>query len=156
MTQSKVFEHRSVISASTAQIMAFHEDPRALSWLTMPPTFLQVLRDNRTSLTSGEIEFNLWLGPLPVRWVARHEAGPIPTSFFDRMLQGPMDRWEHQHMFVSVPGGTELVDRITLAHKPGIRGLLTRLVFDGLPLRILFIYRHWRTKRIVLAGAYAD
>jgi ligand-binding SRPBCC domain-containing protein len=62
------------------------------------------------------------------------------------MLEGPMAVWEHQHIFEDVPGGAALVDRITLAHKPGLPGLLTRLIFDGVPLRALFMYRHWRTR----------
>ncbi len=127
--------------------MAFHQDPRALSRLTMPPTFIQVLRDDRKSLTEGEIEFTLWLGPLPVRWVARHAPGPIATSFADQMVRGPMARWEHLHLFEPAGEHTRLVDRITYAYKGGIGGLFTRLVFDGLPLRLLFVYRHWRTRR---------
>lgn len=129
--------------------MAFHQAPDALARLTPPPPlmFMQVLRDDRTSLTAGEIEFRLWFGPFPVRWLARHEAGPTATSFADRMIDGPMARWEHQHVFAEVEGGVELIDHITLAHKPGLQGLLTRLVFDGLPLRMLFLYRHWRTRR---------
>jgi ligand-binding SRPBCC domain-containing protein len=144
----KVFEHRSVIAASMAQVIAFHEDPSALARLTPPPPlmFMQVLRDNRRSLMDGELEFRLWFGPIPVRWLARHESGPTPTSFVDRMIEGPMAYWEHQHIFRAVNGGVELTDRITLAHEPGIKGMLTRLIFDGLPLRMLFAYRHWRTR----------
>lgn len=128
-------------------MVAFHQDPRALKRLSMPPTFIQVLRDERTSLTGGEIEFNLWLGPFPIRWIARHEPGPIETSFSDRMLRGPMAEWRHEHIFRPVEGGAELLDRLTFAHQPGWRGILTRLLFDGLPLRLLFLYRHWRTRR---------
>jgi ligand-binding SRPBCC domain-containing protein len=147
MAVSKTFEHRSLIPASVEQVMAFHQNPRVLSKLTLPPTFIQILRDNRTSLTSGEIEFNLWLGPFPIRWVAAHAPGPISTSFTDRMVRGPLASWEHQHIFEPVGAGVRLVDRITLAHKPGLAGLFTRLMFDGLPLRFLFLYRHWRTRR---------
>jgi hypothetical protein len=46
----------------------------------------------------------------------------------------------------AVPGGVQLTDHITLEHKPGLAGLLTRLMFDGLPLRIFFAYRHLRTR----------
>ena len=127
--------------------MAFHQDPRALSKLALPLTPIQVLRDGRTSLTSGEIEFNLWLGPFPIRWVAEHLPGPIPTSFSDRMVRGPLASWEHQHIFEPLGDSTRLVDRITFAHKSGPAGWFTRLMFDGLPLRLMFIYRHWRTRR---------
>lgn len=119
----------------------------ALSKLTLPPTFIQILRDDRTSLTSGEIEFNLWLGPFPIRWIAVHAPGSIPTSFIDRMVRGPLAAWEHQHIFEPSGDNTRLVDRITFAHKSGPAGWFTRLMFDGLPLRVLFMYRHWRTRR---------
>lgn len=141
-----VFEHRSFFSVSAEDMTAFHAQPRAFSILTPPPIFLQVLRDDRTSLTNGEIEFRLWFGPLPVHWLARHEPGSIETSFIDRQLNGPMAVWEHQHIFQPVQGGVELIDHITLAHKPGLPGIFSRLIFDGLPLRFLFIYRHLRTR----------
>jgi ligand-binding SRPBCC domain-containing protein len=145
---AKIFEHHSVIASTVEQVMAYHEAPEALRRLTPPPPlmFLQILRDDRTSLTKGEIEFRLWFGPIPVRWLARHELGPIPTSFVDRMIAGPMAYWAHEHVFRETAGGTELIDRIMLKHKPGVAGLLTRLIFDGVALRMLFIYRHWRTR----------
>lgn len=141
------FEHRSVINTSMDAIQHFHDDPRALRWLTPPPLFIQIVRDDRVSLTQGEVDFRLWFGPVPVRWLARHEPGTTPTSFVDRMLEGPMAVWVHQHNFRSVAGGIELSDRISLAHRHGWRGVLTRLIFDGAALRFLFTYRHWRTKR---------
>jgi ligand-binding SRPBCC domain-containing protein len=128
------------------RMIDFHEKPEALGILTPPPMFVQLLRDDRASFTDGELEFRLWFGPVPVRWVARHEPGPTPTSFADRMVEGPLAHWEHQHIFAEVPGGVELRDRIAIAHRPGLPGLLTRLIFDGLPLRALFIYRHLRTR----------
>ena len=144
-----VFEHRSCFETTLEAMMAFHEDPQALARLTPPPPlmFMQVLRDDRTSITEGELEFRLWFGPIPVRWLARHEPGPTENFFADRMIAGPMAYWLHQHIFTEVEGGVELTDRITLAHKPGWKGVLTRLVFDGLPLRLLFVYRHFRTRR---------
>ena len=115
----------------------------------MPPIIPQILQDDRSSLTAGVLKFRLWIGPIPVDWVALHEPGPTPTSFKDIQVNGPMAEWVHEHLFETVPGGVMLTDRILLAHKPGWRGWLTRLFFDGLPLRILFLYRHWRTRRAI-------
>jgi ligand-binding SRPBCC domain-containing protein len=72
--------------------------------------------------------------------------GKNATSFIDYQVTGPVAYWYHEHMISDVPGGVELRDRITIAHKPGVAGLLTRLVFDGLPLRFLFVFRHLRTR----------
>ncbi|QPC81399.1 hypothetical protein G4Y79_17075 [Phototrophicus methaneseepsis] len=143
---ARIFEQRSVIKTTMAAMEAFHQDPAALKKLTPLPIIAQLQEDHRTSLTAGDIRFTLWFGPVPVRWHAQHEEGPTPTSFADRQLEGPMAYWRHEHIFEDVPNGIQLTDRITLAHRQGITGLLTRLFFDGLPLRILFTYRHLRTR----------
>ncbi len=148
-TNTKTFEKRSIMQTTMEQMQAFHTDPKALAILTPPPIFIRLHRDTRTSNTEGELEFTLWFGPIPLRWHVRHEDGPIETSFADRMLKGPMGYWRHEHIFEQVDEGIALTDKITLAHPPGIKGLLTRLIFDGIPLRILFFYRHLRTKRAV-------
>lgn len=142
------FQKRSVFRTTLEQIEAFHKSPSALKKLTPPPIFIQVHADHRVSLTQGDLEFTLWFGPLPIRWLARHEALP-GHGFAEWQVFGPMAHWRHEHEFEVVTGGVALFDRVTLAHKPGFRGLLTRLIFDGIPLRILFLYRHWRTKQAV-------
>lgn len=48
----------------------------------------------------------------------------------------------------AVDQGTELRDTVTYAHKAGWRGMLTRLLFGGLPLRALFWHRHCRSARL--------
>jgi ligand-binding SRPBCC domain-containing protein len=151
-TEVKTFEYRSIIHTTLEAARNFHDDPKALSRLTPPPLFIDVLRDERVSLTEGEVEFNLWFGPVPVRWLARHEPGPDDSSFMDRMLKGPMAAWEHLHSFRPVEGGIELTDRIRLAHPSGWKGVLTRMIFDGLPLHFLFVYRHWRTRQALEAS----
>ena len=143
------FVKKSVMKTTLEKMMRFHEDPKALSNLTPPPIFMQLHRDDRTSISEGEIEFTLWFGPVPFRWIARHEEGPTESSFADRLIKGPMAYWRHEHIFTEVDNGVELTDSITLAHHAGIKGLLTRLMFDGIPLRILFFYRHLRTRMAV-------
>jgi ligand-binding SRPBCC domain-containing protein len=145
--KTKIFVHQSVMPGTLSQLIAFHEAPDVFSRLAMPPLVFQVLRDTRASLTEGELSFRLWFGPVPLRWRARHERGPVQESFRDVQVEGPMEYWEHDHIFERAESGVRLTDRVTLAHKPGWRGLLTRLLFDGPPLRMLFVYRHWQTRR---------
>lgn len=155
MTPLKTFERRSTFPGSVEALTQFHDAPDALRALTPLPLVVQIVHDGRRSLTDGEVEFRLWLGPLPVYWKARHEPGPIPMSFVDRMLDGPLASWEHEHVFGAVNGGVELTDRIRFAHKTGLPGLFSRLLFDGLPLRFLFWYRHWRTRRAMQKAQHA-
>lgn len=151
---TRTFVHSTILPASVAEVADVHSHPKAFSRLTMPPLVSQILRDTRTSLTSGELEFRLWFGPFPVRWLARHEAGPTAHSFSDVQVEGPLARWEHAHVFEEVEGGTRLTDRIVFEHQSGLPGLLTRLLFDGLPLRLLFLYRHWQTRRMLRSGQF--
>ena len=145
--RTRVFRKSSVIKTTLAEIKRFHEAPQALASLTPPPMRMRVNRDDRRSITEGEIDFTLFFGPLPIRWLARHETGPTSESFADVQVKGPLAYWRHEHIFTELADGVDLTDRITLAHRPGLTGLLTRLAFDGLPLRLLFAFRHWRTKR---------
>ncbi len=142
----KVFEKTSVMPGTLEQLWAFHAHPKAFNKLTPPPIIIQMHENKLQSLTEGTVDFTMWLGPIPIRWRARHEPGPTPTSFVDRQISGPMAYWEHQHIMTTVPGGVQLTDHITLEHKPGLAGLFSRLMFDGPPLQIFFFYRHLRTR----------
>lgn len=149
---TKTFEHVSVIRNTTAQAcFAFHAAPGAFARLTPPPIIVQVHHNRLEDLIAGDVEFTLWMGPIPVRWHAQHLPGINATSFVDFQVSGPVAYWYHEHIISDVPEGVELRDRIQIAHKPGLAGILSRLVFDGLPLRFLFIYRHIRT-RLALAS----
>jgi ligand-binding SRPBCC domain-containing protein len=140
------YQKVSLIVTSIETIMRFHEHPNALKMLTPPPLIVQIAHDQRSNITHGTVDFVLWFGPFPVRWLARHEPCVLPTSFIDRMIIGPLAVWQHEHLFFEAAGGVALMDRITFRHKPGWRGWLTRILFDGVALRLLFWYRHWRTK----------
>lgn len=141
-----IFEKSSVMKTTMDKMIAFHAAPDAFGKLAPPPIFMQIHEDNRTSNTEGDLKFTLWFGFIPIKWHAQHQAGPTETSFADLQLSGPMAYWRHEHIFEEVDGGIRLTDRITLAHQTGIKGLLTHLMFDGLPLQFLFFYRHLRTK----------
>ncbi len=143
------YQKRTVMPTTLDKMMAFHQDPKALGKLSPPPIFMQVHRDDRTSINAGEIEFTLWFAVFPIRWIARHEPGPTEHSFADLMIKGPMAYWRHEHIFEPTADGVALIDRVTIAHQSGFKGLLTRLMFDGIPLRILFFYRHFRTRQAV-------
>jgi ligand-binding SRPBCC domain-containing protein len=142
----RIFQATTFMPVGLESITRFHAQRDALMILTPPPLIVPITRDQRSCMTAGEVDFVLWFGPIPVRWLARHEPGPTEHSFIDRMIVGPLATWEHQHIFHAVAGSVQLVDKVTMRHKPGWRGWLSRLIFDGPALRVLFWYRHWRTQ----------
>jgi len=144
------FESRFLVRAPLEAVARFHSDPSALRRLTPVP--LQVHRLDPMGEASVS-EFTLWT-PVPIRWQAVHSAVDLLKGFTDTQERGPMRRWVHRHEFRSMaPAVTEVHDRIWYRHPPGWRGVLTRLLFSTLPLRGLFVYRAWATRR-ALRGAH--
>jgi uncharacterized protein len=90
---------------------------------------------------------------VPIHWEAVHSDLDGMRGFTDTQERGPMVRWVHRHEFNSLgPALTEVHDCVWYRHPPGWRGLLTRMLFSTLPLRVLFFYRAWATRRAVTAA----
>lgn len=141
-----VFESRFRVEAPLEAVSAFHFQTGILRALTPPLMIMQVHRFD--ALGEGSIgDFTIWMGPIPVRWTARHE-GVTSDGFFDIQLSGPMKSWRHSHRFVRAgESATEVCDRIEYEHDSGLRGMWSRLLFPGPALRVLFLYRAWATRR---------
>jgi ligand-binding SRPBCC domain-containing protein len=140
------YNHRTLIHAPLTKVARFFQNPVALRWLTPPPLFVQfhqVQPLNEGSLT----DFTLWIGPMPIRWLAVHsEVHPL-HGFTDRQVRGPFKQWVHRHTFLPVgEDATEVIDEIQaeLSQNP-LLNLVGRFMWLNLPL--LFAYRGWRMRR---------
>jgi ligand-binding SRPBCC domain-containing protein len=119
----------------------------ALKLLTPPPVFVQMNRVD--PLSEGSIaDFTLWIGPLPVRWVAAHSGVDPLSGFTDTQVRGPFAFWVHRHSFEPCdPAETEVIDEIQAEFGRGFSGLLGRLMWVNLPF--MFFYRGWVTRRTI-------
>ncbi len=141
----KQYMHRFRVKASLERVAAFHHDSRALKQLTPPLVF--VTFNDVQPLGEGSVsDFKLWLGPIPIRWVAVHsQVGP--TGFTDTQAEGPFKQWVHRHTFERIDiTTTEVKDEIQA--EPGTHpfwGLISRFMWLNLP--IMFAFRAWRTRR---------
>lgn len=148
------FNHRFRVRAAQADVAAFHSSSRSMGAITPPPVIVQV-HSAPAQLEDGDVmDFTLWLGPVPIHWVARIEE-TTPVSFVDRQVRGPFAAWEHLHTYVAEPDGSTVVaDRVTaqLSRHP-------YWFFVGLgmwvTLPLLFAYRGWKTRRILESAAHA-
>lgn len=143
-----VFDFRFTVAAPIELVSDFHFQTGILKALTPPLMVMQVHRFD--PLADGSIgEFTMWMGPIPVRWVAEH-SDVSPTGFIDTQTQGPMKFWQHTHRFNSVsPDITEVQEHIEFEHHSGLRGLWSRILFPRPALIALFTYRRWATRRAV-------
>ncbi|RLT07672.1 MAG: hypothetical protein DWI22_09470 [Planctomycetota bacterium] len=147
-----IFDYRFTVAAPLEAVSAFHFQTGILKALTPPLMIMQVHRFD--PLANGSIgEFTMWMGPIPVRWVAEHSE-VSQTGFIDTQIQGPMKSWKHTHRFNHVtPDLTEVHEHIEIAHHSGLRGLWSRILFPRPALIALFTYRCWATRRAVKRAA---
>jgi ligand-binding SRPBCC domain-containing protein len=141
------FRYSSLINASVETVWIFHERSDILQILTPPWQPVQTVR-REGGLERGAIsEFRLFLGPIPIQWVARHTQCEKYRLFVDEQEKGPMASWIHRHQFAEENGQTRLTDSID--HElPG--GWLVELLLGwwvDLRLKEMFRYRHEVTQR---------
>lgn len=140
------FDYRFTVEAPLEAVCEFHRDTGALKRLTPPPAFVQL--HEVQPLAEGSVSrFTIWAGPLPLRWTAVHR-DVSKHGFTDVQTAGPARRWEHTHTFRALSGEqTEIREHIEYEHHPGLRGMLTRVLFSPLNLRAMFAYRRMVTRR---------
>jgi len=116
--------------------------------ITPPPIIVKVHQAPYRLGEGDKMDFTLWLGVLPIRWLASIES-VSPNGFTDRQIRGPFASWSHRHSFQPIDEGqTEIIDEISYHIKKhpfwGLLGLSM-----GISLPILFAYRAWKTRRLL-------
>ena len=150
-----VFDFAFTVRAPLQAVADFHSDTSALKRLTPPPTIVQL--HSIEPLAEGSVsKFTLWVGPIPLRWTAVHR-GVSARGFTDVQGEGPARRWEHTHTFVPLDADrTEIREHIEYEHKPGLAGLLTRVLFSWPNLFFMFTYRMLATRWHLARAARAS
>lgn len=142
------YRHAFRIRASLVAVADFHFRSASLAAITPPPMIVRVHQAPALLHEGSEMDFTIWLGPLPMRWRARIE-DVSPRGFTDRQLWGPFREWRHRHTFVPLSEvETEVVDEIHATLRPHIVwGPVGWAMWLGLPA--LFTYRARKTRRLL-------
>ncbi len=143
-----IYRHSFLVKARLNRVVEFHRRAESMSAITPPPIVVQMQRAPAVLAAGDEMEFTLWLGPLPIHWLARIEAFS-ENGFTDRQQAGPFAVWLHRHSFAAVDEQTtEVIDQITLQfRRHPLWGPVGIGMWLGLPL--LFAFRAWKTKRMI-------
>jgi ligand-binding SRPBCC domain-containing protein len=91
------FSTRSRMPASAEAAFAWHTRPGALERLLPPWGHTRVLDRTGGVADGGRVTLELHLGPVPIRWVARHTDFEPGVMFRDEQEEGPFARWVHTH-----------------------------------------------------------
>ena len=143
-----IYQHSFQVRAPLEHVTGFHRSAASLPAITPPPLIVRTKNTPATLAEGDMMDFTIWLGPLPVRWLARIEATSA-HGFTDRQLDGPFAEWVHRHSFATVdPQTTSVEDTISLRLRPHPVWWLVGMGFRlGLPF--LFAYRAWKTRKIL-------
>jgi len=147
------YHHRFTVKAPLAEVATFHSRSASMGAITPPPILVRIHAAPETLQEGDRMDFTMWLGPLPVRWLAQIEQ-TTPTSFVDRQLSGPFDSWVHLHTFAPIDATTTaVIDEVTatLHRSNWFWKLVGAGMWLGLP--ILFAYRGWKTRRMLAKPA---
>lgn len=142
------YHHSFRVRVPLAVVADFHAQSASMGAITPPPIITQIHQAPTRLQEGDEMDFTLWLGPLPMRWLARiEEVGN--NGFTDRQLRGPFRSWVHRHHFRPVDETTtEVLDNVEAElKKHPWWGLIGLGMWLNMP--ILFAYRGWKTKRLV-------
>jgi ligand-binding SRPBCC domain-containing protein len=144
------FKHQFRVQAPLDTVHRFHQSMTSFRQLTPPPIIVQLHQATDKPEEGDRMDFTLWLGPIPVRWLAEFSQ-VSEHGFVDSQLRGPFKRWVHQHRFHPHPDGSTVVEDLIEAevgwspYTPIAAGM-----WLGMPL--LFAYRAWMTKRALNSG----
>jgi ligand-binding SRPBCC domain-containing protein len=94
-----------------SRIFDFFSDAFQLERLTPSWLKFSVLTKAPIEISAGTtIDYRLKLHGIPLRWQSLISDWEPPTRFVDRQMRGPYRRWNHEHIFQSVSGGTLCLD----------------------------------------------
>lgn len=146
--QAMRYQHEFTVAAPLETVAEFHSRSASMGAITPPPVVVRVHQAPERLQEGDRMDFTMWLGPLPVRWLAQIE-DVSPEGFTDRQVRGPFERWVHRHTFVPLESGNTLV-RDEIEYRPKRHPFWGPVGFlMGLNLPVLFAFRGWKTRNLL-------
>jgi ligand-binding SRPBCC domain-containing protein len=150
-----LLESRLWVPRPRSEVFWFFADPARVTVLSPPRLRLRLLTPDVRPGPFAVVEYRLrWFG-LPLRWRSFIREWDPPARFVVVQVAGPMNRWEHRHLFRAERGGTWVEDRITYRLPGGPLGRLAHRLLVGRHLRELWAYRRRRIAEL-LAPVYDE
>jgi uncharacterized protein len=132
---------RTVLDVPMGDAFAFFSKAENLGLIT-PAAMKFTIRGAVPPMGVGAaIDYQLRIGPVPVRWRTRITTWQPGRVFVDRQEIGPYRLWWHEHSFRGDGARTIMEDRVYYAPPLGVIGRLVNQLFIVPALRAIFQYR---------------
>ncbi len=150
MGKSHVFDARSQMPVSAAELFSWHAREGAFERLSPPWERVEVVERTGDGIRPGaRAVVRLKVGPLSQRWEAEHTVYEEGSHFQDTQVSGPFARWVHDHRMLPDPTSATssiLQDAIEYVLPVGPLGSALGGGFTRTKLARMFAYRHRVTR----------
>ena len=139
------------IPAPIDQVWEFFSSHTNLQTITPPGMGFNIISQNvHNKLHEGQIiEYKVRpLFNIPLYWMTEIRNVNAPFYFMDEQRKGPYSIWQHQHIFRTIDGGTEMTDLVLYKNPFGIIGELGNVLFVRKKLKAIFLFRFNRIDEI--------
>lgn len=138
-----LLEQRTFLDRPLDEVFSFFSKAENLGAITPPTMTFSIKTQLPIEMSEDlEIDYDIELGPVPMRWRSRIEAWEPNRRFVDSQIRGPYARWWHEHRFEATENGTAMVDRVYYSPPLGPIGWIANKLFIAPMLRRIFGYRH--------------
>ena len=149
MGKSHVFDARSQMPVSTAELFTWHTREGAFERLAPPWERVEVLERTGDGILPGaRVVVRTNLGPIPLGMVAEHTLYEEGSLFQDMQRSGPFAKWVHTHRMLPGPDArtSTLQDEIEYILPVGALGSAFGNGIARKKLERMFAYRHRVTR----------
>ena len=147
-----VFLHEQRLECRVETLFDFLIRPANVLRVSQPESRLQFIDAPEVISAGAELEFEVRAYGQPQSIV--HEIIDVdpPRRILERMLHGPLEELEHEHLFEADGSGVRLIDRITFVPPKGLIGLLLTEARLQASFEQSFAYRQRRLEQLVAEG----
>ncbi|MDH5403376.1 MAG: SRPBCC family protein [Candidatus Heimdallarchaeota archaeon] len=145
-----IFSWTTLINSDIFSVFEFFSKPENLEVITPPFLKFRIMSKLPIQMKlNTEIDYQLKLRKIPVKWKTLITEWDPPNSFQDKQLRGPYKLWIHTHKFEESSEGIKIFDNVEY-EVPGwiFRGIIHKFVV--LPdLKRIFTYREKIIKELL-------
>lgn len=136
-----VLNTRTVLDTPIDEAFKFFSQAANLGLIT-PASMRFQIQGSLPDMTKGTLlNYQLRVGPVPIRWRTRIADWDPPQGFIDLQESGPYRCWWHEHTFSAEGNRTVMEDHVYYAAPFGVLGRLANRWLVAPKLRQIFGYR---------------
>ena len=143
-----------VVGSPLEDVFEFCRDTRYLNQISPPLLHFQPRQrpEIDVKIAAGvEIEYDMRLHGLPVRWRSRISVFDPPHRFVDEQMTGPYLHWSHLHTFQALHDGNTLIGDVVDYKLPGgtVIANLAQMLFVKRDLKKVFSHRSMKYRELL-------